>query len=73
MKNKKKYVITLHYTVQKDVEIEAESLEEAKNKAVKTAGSDLNKEDGVLTAVCKNLFVRDNATGKTWYPKKDVA
>lgn len=73
MEKKRKYVITLTYTVQKNVEVEAESLEEAKSKAVNMAGADLNKEDGVLSAVCKTLFVRDNGSGKTWYPKKDVA
>lgn len=73
MDKKRKFVITLSYTVQKDVEVEAESLEEAKQKAVNTAGAEIKTEDGVLSAVCKTLFVRDNGTGKIWRPKKDVA
>jgi hypothetical protein len=73
MKKKRKFIISLLYTVQKDVAVEAESLEEAKENAIKKAGGDIKEEPGVLQAVCRNLIVRDNETGKTFYRERKSA
>ena len=71
---KRKYEITIVYQVQKDVEIEAESLEEAKQKALlkESGGSDpdILKEKGTTHVLCKTLLARDNGSGKTLYRNK---
>lgn len=70
---KKKYVLTLVYQVQKDVEIEAGSLNEAREKALAEAAPVRPEELGQPEAFCKTLFVRDRQTGKTVYGKYSAA